>query len=171
MESIIGIWIFDQKGQQLFSHEISLVGSDQTDSALFQGFISSLEKFADHLGKEQIEQIEMGKIKIFLSRDKETKISFIIKTTRDVDNKKASKLLSKIQKDFLQTFKAYFKKYDSSVEEINYYFKKYEPHDLGIYINNLFKTYIEKLLGISIRDKMTDFGEEEEEKEKEEEQI
>ena len=165
MEGIIGIWIFDQKGQQLFSHEISLEGSDQTDSALFQGFISSIEKFANQLGKEQIEQIEMGKIKIFLSRDAETKIAFIIKTSKDVNNKTASKLLSKIQKDFLHTFKAYFKKFDSRVEETHYYFKKYEPQDLGIYINNLFKTYIEKLFGISIREKMTNYNEEEEEEE------
>ena len=145
MEGISGIWIIDEKGVALFSYELFSQGSQEVDSVLMQGLILSIEKFANKLGEKQTERIELGKTKILLSKDAETKIVFAIKADQQANNKTVSKLLNKIQIDFIKSFKPYFNKYD--------------PQDLRLYISNIFKTYIENLLKTTGKDRIAEFFE------------
>ncbi len=145
MESITGIWIIDEKGVILFNYEAYPQGSQEVESVLMQGFIFSIEKFVNELGEKQTERIELGKTKILLSKDEETKFVFALKATQHANIKTLTKLLNKIQRDFIKSFKPYFSKYD--------------PQDLRLYISTIFKEYIENLLKTTGKDRMAEFFE------------
>jgi len=145
MEGITGIWILDENGIILFNYELVNQGTEDTNSVLFQGLIISIQRFVSQLGEKKTERIELGNMRLFLSREEETKIVFVIKASKEANIKKVTKLIEKIQKDFIQSFKPYF--------------KMYPPEDLRLYIADIFKTYIEKLLELAPEDRISEFFE------------
>ena len=134
MKEISGVFICEEDGTMIFEYSPSETGEEEGgDSSLFAGMILSIQTFARNLGeKSGSEIIEMGKIKIFLAKDEETKIIFVLKCMKDANDKKVKKLFEKIQNTFNTNFKPYF--------------KKYSPKELKLYINNLFSPYLQKLL-------------------------
>lgn len=134
MQEISGVFICEEDGTMIFEYSPSEKGEEEVgDSSLFAGMILSVQTFARNLGeKSGSEVIEMGKIKIFLAKDEETKMIFVLKCTKDANDKKVKKLFEKIQNTFNTDFKPYF--------------KKYSPKALKLYINNLFSPYLQKLL-------------------------
>ncbi|HUX99963.1 MAG TPA: hypothetical protein VMV49_10455 [Candidatus Deferrimicrobium sp.] len=143
MDNISGIWIFEEDSTLLFSHELYIQGSEEHDTALFQGLILSIQKFALEIGEKKTERIEMGNNKYFVTKDEETKIIFVIKTMPSADNKKNSKILNKIKETFNKKFKQHF--------------AQYTPKQLRSIIVNLFKTDVEQILGFPLKDRMSAF--------------
>jgi hypothetical protein len=143
MPEILGVWVIDKDGQILFSQEMFPQGEPQTNISLFSGLIVTIQKFIQELGEKDAERIEMGTDKIFISKDRATEIIFIIKTTQKANNRKITKLVSKIQKDFLKSFSPYL--------------DKYSPKELQLYISNIFKSYIDKLLETPLKERMDKF--------------
>ncbi|MHA1651094.1 MAG: hypothetical protein ACTSYB_12935 [Candidatus Helarchaeota archaeon] len=143
MIEITGVWIIDKNGELLFSYELLYPGSKNLDNALFSGLIVTLQRFIAELGEKDAERIEMGDSKIFISKDKDTDIIFIIRSMLSANNRKVTKVLNKIQKKFIQSFKPYF--------------SKYSPADLKLYIHNIFKTYLESILNVSLSERMDAF--------------
>ena len=133
MSGITGIWIIMENGEMLFNYELFTQGSEEYDSALFSGFILSIQRFIKELGEKKTERIEMGSTKIFIAKDVKYNLIFVIRTTQDVSNKKVFKLLDKIQNRFAKKFGKFLIVY--TVEE------------LRIYIDNIFRTEIEDILG------------------------
>ncbi len=133
MQEIAGVFICEEDGTMIFEYAPSDEGKEAQDSSLFAGMILSVQTFARNLGeKSGSEVIEMGKIKILLAKDEETKMIFVLKCSKEANDKKVKKLFEKIQKAFNTDFKPYF--------------KKYAAKDLRLYINNLFTTTLRRLL-------------------------
>ena len=133
MQEISGVYICEEDGTMIFEYAPSDAGEEARDSSLFAGMILSVQSFTRNLGeKSGSEVIEMGKLKIFLAKDEETKLIFVLKCSKDANDKKVKKLFETIQKAFNTDFKPYF--------------KKYSPKDLRLYISNLFTTYLQRLL-------------------------
>jgi len=137
MQEIAGVYICEEDGTMIFeyvpSHKDENEEEDAGDSSLFTGMMLSVQTFARNLGeKSGSEVIEMGKIKIYLAKDEETKIIFILKCLKEANDKKVKKLFEKIQTTFNTDFKPYF--------------KKFSPKELKLYIDNLFTTYLQRLL-------------------------
>lgn len=146
MSEISGVWILEENGEPLFSYEIFSQGSEEYDSALFSGFILSIQKFSTQLGEKEAERIEMGRTKYFIAKDTELKLLFVIKATQEANNKKVSKILSKIQKIFKQKFENFL--------------KKYTVKELRIYIDNIFSSEVKELVGDTktvAKDRFTEF--------------
>ncbi|MDD1776721.1 MAG: hypothetical protein LUQ65_01025 [Candidatus Helarchaeota archaeon] len=134
MREIVGVYVCEEDGTMIFEYSPSEEGEEEAgDSSLLAGMILSVQTFARNLGeKSGSEIIEMGKIKILLAKDEETKIIFVLKCIKEANDKRVTKLFEKIQKTFNTAFKPYF--------------KKYSPKELKLYINNLFSPYLQKLL-------------------------
>ena len=133
MQEILAVYICEDDGTIIFEYNPSEKEEEASDSTLFAGMILSIQSFARNMGeKSGCETIEIGKTKIFLKKDEETKLVFILKCTKEANEKKVLKVFSKIQQVFNTDFKPYF--------------KKYSPKDLRLYISNLFKTSLEKIL-------------------------
>ncbi|MHA1266082.1 MAG: hypothetical protein ACTSRS_12695 [Candidatus Helarchaeota archaeon] len=105
MQDVSGLWVIDKEGHLLLTYEFYPQGSGEFNSALFSGLIISIQQLSKELGEKKTERIEMGNSKYFILKDSETEISFIIRTSKSVNNKKAAKLLNKIQTRFLKKFR------------------------------------------------------------------
>ena len=148
MSEVNGVWILDEGGTTLFSYEIYTQGSEEYSSALFSGFIASIQQFSTQLGEKNAERIEMGKTKYFISKDSKLKLLFVIKTTQMANNSKISKILSKIQKRFKQKFEKFLQKYTLFINE------------LRVYIDDNFTNEVKELLrgtATVTKDQFSDF--------------
>jgi len=146
MSEVNGVWILEEGGTPLFSYEIYEQGSEEYSSALFSGFIVSIQQFSSQLGEKEAERIEMGTTKYFISKDSKLKLLFVIKTTKKVNNSKISKILSKIQKRFKEKFEKFL--------------QKYTINELRIYIDNIFTNEVKELLrdtATVTKDQFSDF--------------
>jgi hypothetical protein len=132
VQEISGVYICETDGTMIFEYDPLNKGDEESDSSLFAGMILSVQAFAANMGEKSGNEIDMGKVKIFLGKDEETKLIFILKCSKEANEKRVKKLFKKIQKVFNTDFKPYF--------------KKYSPKDLRLYINNLFTTSLEKIL-------------------------
>ncbi|MBD3230200.1 MAG: hypothetical protein GF329_18625 [Candidatus Lokiarchaeota archaeon] len=133
MKDINGIYIITEEGKILFNHELYIQGSDMIDSSLFSNFVLSIQQFSKTIGEKQANRIELGKSKVFISKDKEKKIIFVVRSSKSANNKKMLNNLKQIQKKFI-------KKFDSKVIE------RYDPDKIKMYIYNLFITEVEKII-------------------------
>ncbi len=132
MSEINAFWILEEGGTPLFSYEIFTQGSEDYNSALFSGFIVSIQQFSSQLGEKEAERIEMGKTKYFITKDQTHNLLFVIKASQKANNKRVSKILSKIHKKFVQKFENFL--------------KKYTINELRIYIDNIFTNEVKELL-------------------------
>ena len=132
MSEINGVWVLEEGGSPLFSYEIYTQGSEEYTSALFSGFIVSIQHFSSQLGEKDAERIEMGQTKYFIKKDSELNLLFVIKTSQKANNSKVSKILSKIHKKFKQKFSNFL--------------KKYTINELRVYIDNIFTNEVKELL-------------------------
>ncbi|MHA1276902.1 MAG: hypothetical protein ACTSQI_21610 [Candidatus Helarchaeota archaeon] len=143
MREILGIWVIENDGQILFSQELYPQGATESNITLFSGLIVTIQKFLSELGDKDAERIDIGNEKIFISKDPEYGLIFIMKVTETANNRKITKLLSKIRKDFIKSFSPYF--------------TKYSPSELQLYISNIFRLYLNKLFESSLKERMEDF--------------
>ncbi|MHA1129744.1 MAG: hypothetical protein ACTSRC_12585 [Candidatus Helarchaeota archaeon] len=143
MREILGIWVIENDGQILFSQELYPQGATESNVTLFSGLIVTIQKFLSEIGDKDAERIDIGNEKIFISKDPEYGLIFIMKVTETANNRKITKLLSKIRKDFIKSFSPYF--------------TKYSPSELQLYISNIFRLYLNKLFESSLKERMEEF--------------
>ncbi|MHA1309664.1 MAG: hypothetical protein ACTSWR_10330 [Candidatus Helarchaeota archaeon] len=130
MEEIIGLWLLNEDGKTIFSIENYVQGSEDYDSALFSGFVLSVSKFSSTIGEKKLERIEFGNSKIFLKKDKETNLIFVLRTIQNTNNKKMERLINNLNKKFNKKFK----------NNVN----QYSFEDLKTYLEQIFITELKK---------------------------
>ena len=142
MPKILDVWILNEKGEAVFSYNHPASDTGEIDSGLYSDLVMSIQSFSKHLGEKAVERIEMGDAKIFILKNNETNLLFIVKGAQEANNKKVEKFLRKIQEVFLQNFKADLEKYDLTHLRV---------------ICKIFKTYVDKLLEEIIKKRMSSF--------------
>jgi hypothetical protein len=143
MNEISGIYILTEGGNVLFNHELYIQGSDSLDSSLFSNFVITIQQFSKTMGEKEANRIELGKSKVFVNKDKDSDLIFVIKSSQSADNKKMSNYLKQIRNKFL-------KKFGDDL-------KKYPIENLKMYIYNLFITEIEKITKDKLDSHFADF--------------
>ena len=103
MKELNGFWILDKVGTVLFQYETFIQGSEDY-TALFSNVIVAIQAFVQNLGEDKVKQMELGKSKVFISRDDETELILVIKTDKNAKAKKFNKLLEKVQTFLIQTY-------------------------------------------------------------------
>ncbi|MHA1300916.1 MAG: hypothetical protein ACTSO9_15970 [Candidatus Helarchaeota archaeon] len=141
MNEINGFWILEPDGNILFQHELFVQGSEDFDSALLSGVILAVQSFVKNLGEEKVKQMELGKSKIFILRDNETDLILVLKTEKKVKTKKYYKLLEKLQEKIQQIYTD----------------KIFSKKELREYLITSFHKDFDELMGISIKQRMSDF--------------
>ena len=141
MKELNGFWILEKDGKVLFQHELYAQGSNDFNSALFSNVIIAIQAFVQNLGEEKIKQMELGKSKVFISREDNTELILVIKTEKKAKPKKLNKLLEKIEKVLV-------KKYIGEVRT-----KK----ELIEYIKSSFSKDFEEIMKDQLVERMTDF--------------
>ncbi len=141
MEELNGFYILENDGQILFQYELFLQGSRDFDPALFSGVVMAMQSFVQNLGEKKFDQMELGKSRVFVSKDEELHLILVLKTAKNVNQKKYSKLLEQIQKGLRQY----------------YYDRLFSQKDLRNYIKTSFKRDLEELIGSSMKKRMKDF--------------
>lgn len=104
MKDLSGIWILDKDGDILFENEFFTQGSGEFNSALFSGVILAVQTFVKNLGEEKIEQMEFGNSIIYVLKDDETNLIYILRIIGEAKNKKFNKILEKIQQKLQKVY-------------------------------------------------------------------
>ena len=101
MKDIQSIYILDVSGKPIFIYEKYTKNMNEAHHALFSNFITGIQKFVTELGVEETKSIELGKSKIFSNWDKVSKLRFVIKASKDAEEKKINKILNRIKNSFI----------------------------------------------------------------------
>ena len=125
MPEIEGFWIIEEKTRDvIFSDECFIQGSGEFDSALFTGFISAIQSFIEEIGEKKAEVIELGKSKIYLTKDESTELIFVLRSSPDTKEKKVKKLLEKIITNFNDNYSKFLTTPEKLREHIFHAFHK-----------------------------------------------
>jgi len=108
MKDVNGAYIFSGSGALIFSQE-NLDGSvSEIDLEYLSNFISTIETIAVEIQEKDVKEIEFGNIKFYHTRDKLSKIQFIIKCEKDAKPKKINQVLTNLMNIFLEKFTGTF---------------------------------------------------------------
>ena len=108
MKEIDGAYIFSGSGALIFSQENLDETIGEVDLEYLSNFISTIETIAIEIQEEDVKEIEFGNIKFFHTRDKLSKIQFLIKCEKDAKQKKIQQMLSNLMNIFLEKFTGIF---------------------------------------------------------------
>ena len=122
-----GAYIFSGSGALIFSQENMDETVSEVDLEYLSNFISTIETIAVEIQEEDVKEIEFGNIKFFHTRDKLSKIQFLIKSDKDAKPKKIQQVLSNLMNIFLEKFTGIFtsplvvkkEKMDAFIESIS----------------------------------------------------
>lgn len=96
MKEQVSFYIIDSSGNPLFSRETFIQGTNP-NTVLFSNFIVALDKFVKELGGEQTSVIKIGASQIFALDDMESKLKFIIKSSKTANPIEMERLLCDIR--------------------------------------------------------------------------
>jgi hypothetical protein len=108
MDEIYWIYIIDDTGKTLFSHENYIQGSSTENLSLLTHLIHSLQLISKDIKEDEIKGVEMGNTKFFLTQHKLTSYLFIIKTHRDANSEVINPILNEIKTKFVEKFTGHF---------------------------------------------------------------
>ncbi len=108
MKNIDGAYIFSGSGALIFSQENLDETMGEVDLEYLSNFISTIETIAVEIQEDDVKEIEFGNIKFFHTRDKLSKIQFLIKCEKDAKPKKIQQTLSNLMNIFLEKFTGIF---------------------------------------------------------------
>lgn len=132
MSGVKNFLLLFEDGEPLLTYDSFAELLDEKDPALLSGFLMAIQKFIIDFGETGEGIVEMHKSKIIFLKDPKTHLYFVLNCEEWANNKKISKILSKIQKRFAQKFKDHL--------------TKFSPQQLQGYINNIFKFDLEELV-------------------------
>ena len=108
MKDVNGAYIFSGSGALIFSQENLDATVSEIDLEYLSNFISTIETIAVEINEEDVKEIEFGNIKFYHTRDKLSKIQFIIKCEKGAKAKKINQVLTNLMNIFLEKFTGTF---------------------------------------------------------------
>ncbi|MHA1145456.1 MAG: hypothetical protein ACTSRW_12010 [Candidatus Helarchaeota archaeon] len=141
MKNVRSVLILDEKGKELFFQQHGPQGSTDVNTTLFTNLINALQMFVKDIGEKHLERLELDDYKVFIARNENLRLSFIVQTEINIKDKKMFKLLGQIEKVFLKKYGKYLK----------------SPEKIRMHILGSFKKDLDKILGQDIEKRVGNF--------------
>ena len=101
MNDIQCLYILNASGKTIFIYETYLQNTSEAHHALLSDFITGLQTFVTELGGSESKCIELGKSKIYSSLDTKNNLRFVLKVSKDANEKMINETLNRIKNLFI----------------------------------------------------------------------
>jgi len=94
MNDIVWIYVIDNTGAPIFSHENYLEGSKNTENALMSHFIYGLQIIASQIDYNELRRIEIAQENYFLMKDNHINFKYILKLSKNAKHDQIKSLMN-----------------------------------------------------------------------------
>jgi len=107
-KELFNIYILAENGDILYPNQVLFKDLDDFHQIGLSNFIRAMESFVKDIGGQELNSIQLGDETFFSKVDEITKITFLYKTDKMMQEKRVSQLLNKIKNAFLHHFTGKF---------------------------------------------------------------